>query len=115
MGADADGSALIGFFQQLGGRQGTLSPQRLVVFLTEASHPLKGPNDQRDGCQLGFGVTDLIFIQREGLEGGMDHVIGRNGDAGMHGQEERLQNKYAKQGLYYESKLVRVFMLVHSS
>lgn len=76
MGADADGSALVGLFQQLGGSQRALSPQRLVVFLTEAPHPLKGPNDQRNGCQLGFGVADLIFIQREGLEAGMDHVIG---------------------------------------
>lgn len=76
MGADADGSALVGLFQQLGGSQRALSPQRLVVFLTEAPHPLKGPNDQRNGCQLGFGVADLIFIQREGLEAGMGHVIG---------------------------------------
>lgn len=68
MGADTDSSALVGLFQQLGGSQRTLSPQRLVVFLAEASHPLKGSNDERDGCQLGFGVADLILVQREGLE-----------------------------------------------
>ena len=67
MCADADGSALVGLLQQLGGSQRTLSPQRLVVFFTETSHSLKGTDDQRDGCQLGFGVTDLILIQREGL------------------------------------------------
>lgn len=71
MGTDTDSSALVWLFQQLGGSQRTLSPQRLVVFLAEASHSLKGPDDQCDGCQLGFGVTDLILVQREGLERGM--------------------------------------------
>lgn len=69
MGADADGSALVGLFQQLGGGQGTLSPQGLVVLLTEAAHPLEGADDQRDGCQLGLGVADLVFVEREGLGG----------------------------------------------
>lgn len=67
MGADADGPALVRLFQQFRGSQRTLSPQRLVVFLAEASHPLEGPNDEGNGGQLGFGVTDLVFIQREGL------------------------------------------------
>lgn len=71
MGADTDGSALVGLLQQLGGSQCTLSPQRLVVFLAETPHSLKGANDQCDGCQLGFGVADLILIQREGLVRGM--------------------------------------------
>lgn len=65
---DADGSALVGLLQQLGRSQRTLGPQRLMVFFTEATHPLKGADDQGDGCQLGFGVTDLILIQRKGLE-----------------------------------------------
>lgn len=94
MGADADGSTLVGFFQQLGGSQCTLGPQGLVVFLVEASHPLKGPDDQRDGCQLGFGVADLVFVQREGLQGGTDPVRGRKGGAGIHEQEERLESEY---------------------
>lgn len=74
MGADADGSALVGLFQQFGGRQGALGPQRLVVLLAEAAHPLKGPDDQCNGGQLGFRVADLIFIQREGLQGGVTHT-----------------------------------------
>lgn len=72
MGADTDGSALVGLLQQLGSSQRTLSPQRLVVFLAETSHSLKGTDDQRDSCQLGFGVADLVLVQREGLrEGGL--------------------------------------------
>lgn len=70
MGADADCSALVWLFQQLGGRQCALGPQGLVVFLAEASHSLKGPDDQRDGGQLGFGVADLVLVQRESLERG---------------------------------------------
>lgn len=42
-----------------------------MIFLAEASHPLEGPNYQCDSCQLGFGVADLILIQREGLEKGI--------------------------------------------
>ena len=71
MGADTDGSALVRLFQQLGGSQSTLSPQRLVVFLTETSHSLESSNDQCDGCQLSFGVADLILVQGEGLVKGM--------------------------------------------
>lgn len=67
MGTDTDGSALVRFFQQLGGSQCTLSSQWLVVLLAETSHSFKGTNDQCDGCQLGFGVADFILIQREGL------------------------------------------------
>lgn len=62
MGADADSSALVGLLQQLGGGQRALSPQGLVIFLAEASHALKGTDDERDGCQLGFGVADLVLI-----------------------------------------------------
>lgn len=71
MSTDTDGSALVRLFKQLGGSQRTLSPQRLMVFLAETSHSLKGTNDQCDGCQLGFGVADLILIQREGLVRGV--------------------------------------------
>lgn len=67
MGTDADSSALVRLLQQLGRSQCTLSPQGLVVFLTEASHSLKSANNQGDGCQLSFGVTDLILIERECL------------------------------------------------
>lgn len=67
MGADTDGSALVRLFQELGSSQRTLSPQRLVVFLAETSHSLESSNDQSDGCQLSFGVADLILVQREGL------------------------------------------------
>lgn len=62
MSTDADSAALVRLLQQLGGSQRTLSPQRLVVFLAETSHSLKGTDDQCDGCQLGFRVTDLILI-----------------------------------------------------
>lgn len=74
VGADADSSTLVGLLQQLGGSQRTLGPQRLVVFLAEAPHSLKGSDNQSDGCQLGFGVADLILVQREGLwgEGGIE-------------------------------------------
>lgn len=73
MGADADSSALVRLLQQLGRSQCTLSPQRLVVFLAETSHSLKGTDDQCDSCQLGFGVADLILIQREGLCGSEEY------------------------------------------
>lgn len=64
---DADGSALVGLLQQLGGGQCTLGPQRLVVFFAETTHALKGANNQRDGCQLSFGVTYLVLVQGKGL------------------------------------------------
>lgn len=67
MSTDADGATLVRFLQELGGSQCTLSPQRLVVLLAEATHPLEGTNYQCDGCQLGFGVTNLILVERESL------------------------------------------------
>ena len=67
MGTRAHSSALVRLLQKFGCSQRTLSPQRLMVFLAETSHSLKGANDQCDGCQLGFGVTYLILIKREGL------------------------------------------------
>lgn len=70
MGAGADGAALVGFLQQLGGGQRALGPQGLVVLLAEAARPLEGPDDQGDGGQLGLGVADLVFVEREGLDGG---------------------------------------------
>lgn len=75
MGADADGPALVGLFQQLGGGERALGPQRLVVFFAETSHPLEGTNDQCDGGQLGFGVTDLVLVQREGLVRGLQQQL----------------------------------------
>lgn len=67
MGAGAHGSALVRLLQELGGGESALRPQRLVVLLPEALHPLERANDQRDGRQLGFGVTDLVLVQRERL------------------------------------------------
>lgn len=67
MGADADGTALVGLLEQLGSSQRTLRPQWLMVLLAEAARALKGADDQRDGRQLGFGVADLILVQGEGL------------------------------------------------
>lgn len=69
MGTGAHGAALVGLLQELGRSESALSPQGLVVLFTEALHPLKGPDDQRDGRQLGFGITDLILIQRKCLVG----------------------------------------------
>lgn len=67
MGTGAHSPALVGLLQELGGCQRTLSPQRLMVLLAEALHPLKRPNYQGDCSQLCFRITDFIFIQREGL------------------------------------------------
>lgn len=92
MGADTDCSALVWLFQQLGGSQRTLGPQWLVVFLTEASHSLKGPDDQRDGSQLGFGVADLILVQRESLERGMDGARSRSIEGGVGWRLESLMD-----------------------
>lgn len=77
MSAGADGAALVGLLQQLGGGQGALSPERLVVLLAETARPLEGADDQRDGCQLRLGVADLVLVQREGLRG-------RRGGSGRH-------------------------------
>lgn len=63
----AHSSALIGFLQKFGCSKCTLSPQRLMILFTEALHPLKSTNDQGDGSQLCFGITDFIFIQRKRL------------------------------------------------
>lgn len=62
-------SALVGLLQKFGCGKSTLSPQGLMVLFTEALHPLEGADDQGDGSQLGFGVTDFIFIQRKRLGG----------------------------------------------
>ena len=68
MSADADGATLVGLLEQLGGGEGTLRAERLVVLLAEAARPLKRADDEGDGCQLGLGVADLILVQRERLE-----------------------------------------------
>ena len=49
MGADLNPATLVGFLQQLGGRQGALGPQGVVVLLAEALHLLQGADDQADG------------------------------------------------------------------
>lgn len=67
MGTGAHSSALIRFLQEFGCSKSTLSPQRFMVFFTEALHPLKSTNDQGDGSQLCFGITDFIFVQRKCL------------------------------------------------
>lgn len=90
MGTDADSSALVGLLQQLGRSQRTLSPQGLVVFLAEASHPLKSANDQGDGCQLSFGVTDLILIERECL---MWTMHGEAREEKVEGMEQQRRRK----------------------
>lgn len=69
MRAGAHCSALVRLLQKFGRGQSTLSPQGLMVLFTEALHPLEGADDQGDGGQLGFGVTDFIFIQRKCLVG----------------------------------------------
>lgn len=63
----AHSSALIRFLQKFGCSKSTLSPQGFMIFFTEALHPLKSTNDQGDGSQLCFGITDFIFIQRKCL------------------------------------------------
>uniref|UniRef100_A0A9L0T5X5 Uncharacterized protein n=1 Tax=Equus caballus TaxID=9796 RepID=A0A9L0T5X5_HORSE len=63
----AHSSALIRFLQKFGCSKSTLSPQRLMILFTEALHPFKSTNDQGDGSQLCFGITDFIFIQRKRL------------------------------------------------
>lgn len=40
-----------------------------MVLLAEAGGLLEGAHDEGHGCQLGLAVTDLIFIQGEGLWG----------------------------------------------
>lgn len=67
MGTGAHSSALIRFLQKFGCSKSTLSPQGFMVFFTEAPHPLKSTNDQGDGSQLCFGITDFIFVQRKRL------------------------------------------------
>lgn len=63
----AHSSALVRFLQKFGCSKCTLSPQRFMILFTEALHPLKSTNDQGDGSQLCFGITDFIFIQRKCL------------------------------------------------
>lgn len=83
MGADADGAALVGLLQQLGGGQRALRPQRLVVLLAEAARALKRADDQRDGRQLGFGVADLVLVQGEGLRHHKHTHISMNNQAAV--------------------------------
>lgn len=54
MGTSAHSPALVWLLKKLRGCQRTLSPQRLMVLLTEALHPLKCPNYQGDCSQLCF-------------------------------------------------------------
>ncbi|KAG8534552.1 hypothetical protein GDO81_019171 [Engystomops pustulosus] len=63
MGRGAHSSALIRLLQQLGGCQGALCPQRLMVFFTKTFHLLKCSNYEGDRRQLCLRVTDFIFIQ----------------------------------------------------
>lgn len=65
----AHSSALVGFLQEFGRSKCTLSPQGFVILFTEALHPLESANDQGDGSQLCFGITDFILIQRKRLVG----------------------------------------------
>ena len=65
--AGSDRAALVRLLEQLGGGQGALGAQRLMVLLAEAADLLEGADDQRDGGQLGLGVADLIFVQCERL------------------------------------------------
>lgn len=67
MGTSTHSPALVWFLKEFRGCQRTLSPQRLMVLLTEALHPLKRPNYQCDCSQLCLWITNFIFIQRESL------------------------------------------------
>lgn len=67
MCADANGAALVRLLQQFGGSQSTLGTEGLVVLLAETAHALKCANDEGYSSQLGFGVADLILVEREGL------------------------------------------------
>ena len=49
MRADLNSATLVGFLQQLGGCQGALGPQGVVVLFAEALHLLQGADDQADG------------------------------------------------------------------
>ena len=49
MGAHLNSATLVWFLEQLGGCQGALGPQRVVVLLAEALHLLQGADDQADG------------------------------------------------------------------
>ncbi len=62
------GSALVRFFQELGGSQSALTAQWSVALFWETFHLLEGSDDQGDCCQLCLAVTDFIFIQAERLE-----------------------------------------------
>lgn len=84
VGAGAHGSALVRLLEQLGRGQGALRPQRLVVLLAEALHPLERADDQRDGRQLRLRIADLVFVQRKRLADterkgplGVKHQLGR--------------------------------------
>lgn len=84
VGAGAHGSALVRLLEQLGRGQGALRPQRLVVLLAEALHPLERADDQRDGRELRLGIADLVFVQRKRLADteqkgppGVEHQLGR--------------------------------------
>ena len=74
MRAYAHTTTLIRFLQKLGGCEGALGTQRLVVFFAEATHLFKGGVDEGDGCKLGFGIADFVFVQRECLQRGINDV-----------------------------------------
>lgn len=67
MCARAHSSALIRFLQKFGCSKSALRPQGFMILFAEALHPLKSTNDQGDGSQLCFGITDLILVQRKCL------------------------------------------------
>lgn len=62
MWACADAATLVWFLEEFGGSQGTLSSERFVVLVSKATHLFERADDERNGCKLGFAITDLIFI-----------------------------------------------------
>lgn len=67
MGAGADGSALIGFFQQLGAVPGCLVHQDVAVLRSEDSAPVQGADDALQRRDLRLAVGYRFLIQYESL------------------------------------------------
>lgn len=68
MWACADSSTLVWFLEEFGGSQGTLSSKRFVVLISKATHLFKRADNKRNGCKLGFAITDLIFVEWKCLQ-----------------------------------------------
>ena len=67
VGAELHGGALVGLLEELGGVEGALGGEGILVLRAKYAHGLEGANDEGDGGELGPGVGNVLLVDEEGL------------------------------------------------